>query len=361
MADSRITKAAKILVDHSTKVKKDEYVQIIADSASEELALECYKLCIQRGAYPVLKMNIPGQAYTYYKNASEEQLKKFPKIAMHEMKNTQAVIYIGAPLNTRELASINSKKIAMRTKALHRLFEYRAERTRWVIFYYPTEALAQEANMSLSEFKSFVFKSTNINWERESQKMDKLQRIIDKGQHVRIVGADTDLSFSIKGMKAIKCDGHHNMPDGEVFTTPVKDSVQGEIAFSFPSIKEGKEVDGIKLTFKNGKVIKAVADKNQDVLNHVLNTDKGAKFLGEFGIGTNYNIKSHVKNILFDEKIGGTIHLALGAAYKETGNGNNKAQLNRSAVHWDLIKDLRRGGKIYIDNKLIQDHGDFKI
>jgi aminopeptidase len=209
--------------------------------------------------------------------------------------------------------------------------------------------------MSLDEFEDFVYNATNIDWKKESKKQDKLKRILDKGKMVRIVGEDTDLSFSIMGRKALKCDGKHNMPDGEVFIAPVENSTNGKIAYSYPAIRLGKEVDGIKLEFKNGKVVKFSARKNESLLRESLNIDSGAKRLGEFGIGVNSGIKKFIKQILFDEKIGGTIHLALGMAYKE-GGGRNK-----SAIHWDMIKDLRKGGSLYIDGKLIQKNGKFVI
>ena len=227
--------------------------------------------------------------------------------------------------------------------------------TRWVIFFYPTQALAQEAGMSLSEFENFVYRAAIVDWKKESKKLDKLAGIIDKGKHVRIVGKNTELSFSIKGRKHVKCVGDFNMPDGEVFTAPVEDSVNGHIEYSFPGIYAGQEVEGIYLVFEKGKVIKARAKRNYPLLKAMLEADAGARTLGEFGIGTNYKIKKFVKNTLFDEKIGGTIHLALGSTYKEAG-GKNK-----SGIHWDMILDLRKGGELYIDGKLIQKNGKFLI
>jgi aminopeptidase len=353
--DPRVKKAAKILVDYSAKVKKNDYVQIITDYDANELALECYKLCIQRGAYPVVKLGLPGSSYVYYTNASDEQLKKFPEMAYYEIKKTDAVIYIGAPANTKELTNVDPKKMALRNKTTHKIQEYRVNNTKWVIYYYPNNSLAQDASMSLEEFTNFVFRSTNIDWQKESKKQDKLQAVLNKGKSVRIVAKNTDLTFSIKGMKAIKCDGAHNMPDGEVFTTPVKNSVNGKVSFSYPSSYQGTEVDNIVLVFKDGKVVNAKASKGLKTLQTALATDAGSSYLGEFGVGVNYSIKKYIKNTLFDEKIGGTIHLALGAAYKET-NGKNK-----SAIHWDLVCDLRKGGKIIVDGKVIEENGKFKI
>lgn len=355
MRDPRILKLAKLIVEHSVKLKKGEYVQIIAEPEAQPLVLELYKLALQKGAFPAIKMNVSGASYLYYKHASNEQLKKFPEVAWYEIRKTDAVIYIGAEHNTKELSSIDPDKMATRMKVMHKISEYRVDKTRWVIFYYPTNALAQEAEMSLHEFEDMTYDSTLLNYELESKKQEKLKRVLDKGRNVRIIGRETDLSFSIDGMRAKKCCGEFNLPDGEVFTTPVKNSVNGKIHYDFPAIHGGKQVEGVTLEFKQGKVVKATAHKNEQYLQRIIKTDKGSCYLGEFGIGTNYKIKKFIKNILFDEKIGGTIHLALGAAYKEIG-GKNK-----SAVHWDMIKDLRCKGKIIIDGKVIQENGKFLI
>lgn len=355
MADQRVEKIAKILVDYSTKVKKGDNVQIIADQSANELALEVYKLVIQRGAYPLNHISLPNAGYFYYRHASDEQLKHFPEIAMHEMKNTDAVIYISAPLNLKELSGINPKRMALRQSAVKSLQEYRVRHTRWVIFDYPTNSMAQEAGMSLDDFENFVYGAAIIDWNKESKKLDKLKKVIDHGKSVRIISKNTDISFSINKRIGIKCVGNYNLPDGEVFTAPVEDSVNGQIQYTYPAIYAGQEVDGVCLTFKNGKVVKASATKNYALLKAMIDSDKGARTLGEFGIGTNYKITKFVKNILFDEKIGGTIHLALGSTYPETGGKNS------SAIHWDMLLDLRKGGELYVDGKLIQKDGKFLI
>ena len=353
MVDPRVAKAADILVNHSARVKKGDYVQIISEPAAQDLVLEVYRLVLKNGAYPVTKLSLPGQSYIYYKNASDEQLRNFPQIAFHEIKNTDAVIYIGAPSNTKELTAIDPKKISLRQAITKRFSDYRVEKTRWVLFEYPTDSLAQDAEMSLEDFKDFAYGAVNIDWKKESKKQDKIKAIVDKGKEVHILGKETDLRFSIAGKKAVKCDGKHNMPDGEVFTEPVKHSVNGHIFYEFPAVHGGREVCGVRLVFKNGKVVKATAEKNQDFLIKMLDTDAGSRYLGEFGIGVNYRIDRFIKNILFDEKIGGTIHLALGRAYSETGGEND------SAIHWDMIKDLRKGGEVYIDGKLLEKNGKF--
>lgn len=353
MVDPRIKKVAKILVDYSVRVKKNEIVIISSDYEAKDLVLETYKLVLKKGAYPIVYIGLPGSSYNYFRIASKEQLQKFPKIRKYEVDNCDAYISIGGETNTRELTNIDPKKIALRSKILKPISDVIHEKKKWVIFEYPTNALAQDAEMSLEEFEDFVYSASIQNWKKESKKQDKLKKRIDKGKIVRIIGKDTDLTFSIRGRRAVKCDGDFNLPDGEVFTSVVENSTNGRIAYSFPAIYRGREVDGIKLWFKNGKVIKATAKKNEPLLQAMLNTDPGAKRLGEFGIGVNYGIKKFIKQILFDEKIGGTIHLALGMSFKES-LGKNK-----SAVHWDMIKDLRKNGKLYIDGKLVQKNGKF--
>lgn len=355
MVDERIKKLADILVNYSINVKKGSKIRIVFLEEAKDLALECYKLILKKGAYPSIDVSLPGFSYAYYSLASKEQLKNFPKISEFITKNTDGVIYLGGEYNTKELTSIDPNKISIRNKVIKPISDYRVNQDNWVVFEYPTNALAQDAEMSLEEFEDFVYSACIQNWKAESKKQDKVKNILDKSNEVKIIGEDTDLFFSIKGRKGIKCTGNRNMPDGEVFCGPVETSTQGKIAFSFPAIRGGREVTGIKLTFKDGKVVKATAEKNEDYLKRMLNTDPGAKRLGEFGIGLNFNIQRFVKQILFDEKIGGTIHLALGRAYKEGGG------VNDSAIHWDMIKDLREKGEVLIDDKVFIKKGKINL
>jgi len=356
--DARAKKAAIILVEYSTKIKKNDRVTINCNNESKELALEIYRQALRKEAYPEIRATLAGQSYAYYANASEEQLKKFPKKAWYDIKNTDVVIFLGSPENTRELTNIDPKLVSTRQKILRKIQRYRVEKTRWCIFDYPCNALAQEAEMSLEEFEEFVYSSTNIDWAEHTKKMNHLKEIIDKGSVARIIGKDTDITFGIKGRKGVNSGGTHNLPDGEVFTAPEENTTTGYISYTFPAIYGGREVDGVKLGFEKGKVVKCEATKNEDFLKKMISMDKGSCKLGEFGIGTNFGIKKFCKLILFDEKIGGTIHLALGSAYKECGGKNT------SGLHWDMIKDLRKeagGGKIIIDGKVIQEDGKFLI
>lgn len=351
----RTKKLADILVNYSIKVKKGDTILIFAGMEGVPLAQECSKLIVKKGAVPKVNLTLPGMEYYTHKNTPLEQLDKTPKVALLEMKNSQGVILIWSSMNTKELTNIDPKRITLRNKAMKPIHEVRSKMNNWVGVGYPSLALAQDAEMSLEEFEDFVFNATNVDWKKESKKQDKIKALVDRTNDVRIVGKDTDLTFSIKGLKGVKCDGNNNMPDGEVFTAPIKKSVNGHIYYEFPTVKYGTEFQGIRLWFKDGKVIKATSEKNEKTLKAMLDTDSGSRYLGEFGIGLNYNIQRGIKQILFDEKIGGTIHLALGKTFDECDNGN------RSAIHWDMIKDLRKDGKVFFDNKLVMKDGKWLI
>lgn len=353
MTEQRIIRLAKVLTDHSINIKKGDLIELSFGTEAVPLALECYKNILKKGAIPVIHCVPSGFSYAYYKNADEKQLTAKPMLALYEAKKVAGSISIGSPTNTRELTTIDPRKMAMRSKTVKPVSETYLKKNNWVICEYPTNALAQDADLSLEEFSDFVYNATNIDYKEMSRKQNKLKKILDKGKEVRIIAKDTDLRFSINGRQAIKCAGERNIPDGEVFMAPVDDSAEGYIKYTYPAIKGGREVDGIYLEFKKGRVVKATAEKNEDYLKQMIDTDKGSRYLGEFGIGMNFNIKKFIKQILFDEKIGGTIHLALGMAYKE-GGGKNE-----SALHWDMIKDLRKGGAFYIDGKCIQKNGKF--
>ncbi len=351
MVDKRVAEVAKLLIDYSTQTSSGDRVLIRADASAKELALEVYKQALLRGAHPWIRAELPGAKYVFFKHASDEQLGFVPDHDMTEIKNTDVYISLGAPSNVKELSSIDPARISARMKALKEVNEWRVEKTRWVIFAYPTEAYAQEAEMPLPEFEDFVFNACLIDWAEVSKKLQTLKQKADAVDKVEIVSPDTRLEFSVKGRKGVAASGDKNMPDGEFFTSVVEDSVNGNIHFDVPAVWYGNVVEGITLTFEKGKVVSAKAAKNQAFLEKILATDEGAKRIGEFGIGLNYGITRPVKLILFDEKIGGTVHFALGRGYKETLSQND------SAVHWDMIKDLRRDGEIYFDGKLVMKNG----
>jgi aminopeptidase len=359
MADERINKLAKILVERSTKVKKGDKVIINADVVAAPLVKEVYKLCIQKGAHPAVHAHMPGLAHTFYKYASEDQLKKFPDVAMYEAKKADVFIGISATTNTREFSNIDPKKISIRNRAVDPISKVRLSK-RWVGCDYPTNALAMEAEMSFEDYEDWFYNACNMDYDAMQKRYENLKNVLNKGSEVRIIGKNTDLTLSIKNMTALNTQGDKNIPDGEVFTAPEKYGVNGHIEFSYPAIRGGNEVDGIYLEFKKGKVVKATAKKNEKFLKTMLATDDGSCYLGELGIGVNFNITKYTKNLLFDEKIGGTIHLALGMAYPECCV-RNKSQQNKSALHWDIVKDLRQEGKIIVDGKVIQEKGRFKV
>lgn len=356
LVDSRIQELAKIVVEQSCKIGKKDYVQIVGQPESQAFVLELFEQCVKKGAFPSVKIILENQSFIYYKNAKPFQLKWFPKLAFDEMKQTKAIIYIQSDTNRKELARIPTSKINVRQKALKKIDEWRVNKTNWCIVAFPSSGFAQDAGMSLKEYEDFVYSATNYDFSRLLPKFKKLQKLEDRTNKVRIAGKGTDLEFSIKGRKALSdLDWFKNIPAGEVFNSVVEDSAEGKIYYEFPAVYLDGEVDGVELEFSKGKVVSAKAEKNQKFLEKILNSDRGAKFLGEFGIGLNYGIKEFSKDILFDEKIGGTIHLALGESYKECKG------LNKSIVHWDMIKDLRKKGSIRFDGKIVEKNGVLKI
>ena len=354
MADPRVERLADVLLRYSTKGKKGERIIIRASPQSAPLVLALVRKTLQLGAFPLTRISLPGESYLYYKHASDAHLRDLPKISMFEVKNCQASIAIKDDTNTRELSSIDPKRIALRRKTLKPLSDYQLRNVRWCLTQFPTEATAQEAEMSLQEYEDFVYKAMFCDkqnpiaeWNRLGARQKLLGDRLNRAKDVHILGKETDLRMSVKGRVFVSSDGACNMPSGEVFTAPVEKSVEGTILYDdFPTIYGGREVAGVFLRFRKGKVVEASAQKNEKYLLQMLDIDKGARYLGELGIGTNFGIQRFTKNILFDEKIGGTIHLALGRAYEEC-KGTNK-----SALHWDMIKDLRgKGSAVLIDGK----------
>ena len=356
MPDPRTTKLADILVNHSLKVKRGDRVMIAASSElAKPLVIESYKKVLEAGGHPQTSIAFEELSTILFSRGSRSQLTHFPEAKLYEAEQTDCFINIRAAVNKKALSNTDPKKMGMRSKVMKPISETIVNNKRWVLCNFPTDSLAQEADMSLAEYEDFLYGATNINWEKIRREGMKLKRLLDRGRSIRIVGKETDLTIGIAGRKAIPCFGERNMPDGEVFLSPLEDSAEGRIYFEPPAIYQGREVLGIRLTFKGGKVIDASAEKNEQFLIEMLDTDKGARYLGEVGIGINYGIKNFSKDILFDEKVGGTVHLAVGRSYEEAGGKND------SAIHWDIIKDLRKGGELYIGNKLVEKNGKFLI
>ncbi|MBR2068611.1 MAG: aminopeptidase [Candidatus Gastranaerophilales bacterium] len=363
-----IEKYANILVNYSTAVKKGDLVIIYARGyEAQPLVKEIYKLCLINGANPVVRTSMDEIAETFIKHATDEQLEYIDEMSKTEVEKADVMIFIGAPNNTKSMTKADSAKVAKRAKATHPILSRRLERSakgdmRWVIADYPTNALAQEANMSLEEYSDFLLKSCYLDLDNPIEKwieIDKEQKrladILNQTTRIRYVGDKTDITFSTEGRIWLPCSGNLNFPDGEIFTSPVENSASGKIYFDFPQNYHGSTAKEVYLTLVEGKVVEACAEIGNDFLQDMLNMDEGSRFVGEIAIGTNERIQEVTGNILFDEKIGGSIHMALGASYPEAG-GKNK-----SGLHWDMIKNMKNGGKIYADDKLVYENGKFII
>ncbi len=360
MSDPRVKKLGMLLVKYSVKAQKGENVAINASPTATPLVEAIYEEVLKAGAVPVLRMAPDSLNEIFYKNAKRHHLTELSPYSMAYARMMDCFINVYSAENTKALTGINPKKQVLRAKANQPLSKIISKK-RWNITLFPSNAYAQEAEMSLSEFEDFVYAATFCDrkdplaaWRKVHNDQAKLISKLKGADEIRIVGPDTDLTLSVKGRTFVNSDGQRNMPSGEIFTGPVENSADGHITFDFPICYQGREIDGVRLVFRKGRAVDISAEKNEPFLKSMLAADPGATRLGELGIGTNRGIDRFIKMILFDEKIGGTIHLALGRSLEGTG-GRNK-----SAIHWDMIKDLRKGGAIYVDGKLFQKDGRFK-
>ncbi len=354
MIDPRNKKLAQVLVNYSVGVQKGEKVLVEAtDPAGLALVHEIYKLCLLKGAYPYLLLGTEDLSYFFYKNANQKQLTAKPEVFDFMVDWADKFIRLRAALNERALSNVAVEKLLVRQKAVRMVLDKILKKP-WVMTYYPTQSMAQTAQMSLDELEDFYFTSCLQDWAKIGRKLGQVKKAMDNAQKVEVVGKKTHLVFSLKARWAKVCDGKYNMPDGEVYSAPLDGTMNGQIYFDFPSLRFGKEVRDISLRFEKGKVVKASASYNQEYLKKTLATDAGASRPGEFALGANYGIKRFMLNTLFDEKIGGTIHLALGNAFE----GKEGGGINKSAIHWDLVKDMRKkGSKVIIDGKIILQDG----
>ncbi len=365
--DNRITKHAEVILKYSLDLKKGEKIVIVGDVVTLPLIKESYRLAVELGALPQVMINSEELKEILLKGGSEEQIKYVPESAKKAFETVDVLLSFFGGTNTRMLSNVNPEKLklsAQGSSEITRIFFERVAKKelRWCGTMFPNQANAQEASMSVSEYEDFVYGAGYIDskdpiaeWKKIEKKQEGICNILNGKKHLRIVSKDTDLKMSIEGRKWINCCGRVNFPDGEVFTGPVEDSVEGHIRFSFPGIYGGREIEDIQLTFKRGKVIKATAAKGQELLEQLLETDKGARYVGEIAAGTNYNIKKFTRHMLFDEKIGGTVHLAIGRSIPES------LGKNQSAIHWDMLCDMKKGGKIYADGELVYKNGKFLI
>ena len=367
MPDPRLESWAKVLVNYSVAVKPGQTVAITGGIAAEPLFRAIYREVVRAGGHPVMLPVLNGLGAILFRHGQDEQLEWITPIERFIRTEADVVINVLAESNTKTLSEVDPSRQVLHQRARSEIVKTFMQRSAegtadWTITLYPTDAYAQDADMSTSDYAEFVQDACKLNhadpvqaWLEQAAEQ---QRIIDwlAGKDVvHLIGPGTDLQLSTNGRKWINADGRKNFPDGEIFTAPVETAVNGHIEFSFPAIHASREVAGIRLEFKDGQVVNARATKSEDFLLQTLDTDPGSRVVGELAIGTNFDIQRFTRNILFDEKIGGTVHLALGAGYPECGS------LNQSAIHWDMISDLREGGRIEVDGELLMKDGKFVV
>ena len=365
MTDQRLNKLARLLVQYSVQVKPGEKVFIQCEDVAIPYMVEVAKEAIKAGGKVETVVSVPEVKQQLYRYGNEEQLNEPSSIFQLIVDKADVYLTAWGTKNTRANSNVEAEKLQ---RSIRANTEARKEfsrkmgtgEIRWCGTQYPTQADAQEAGMSLEEYQDFVYGAGLLDaedpvaqWKSISREQERWIKYLDGKEELHIVSQGTDLKVRVAGRKWINCDGTANFPDGEIFTAPVEDGINGHITFSFPGIYMGKEIEGIYLEIEQGKVIKATATKGEDLLHALLETDEGARYFGEVAIGTNYGIQKFTRNMLFDEKIGGTIHLAIGDSYQESGG------LNRSAIHWDMLCDMRTGGRIYADGELFYQDGKF--
>ena len=356
--DLRTRKLAQLAVRYCVGMKPGEIVIISGGSEALPFLVELYKEVILQKGHPISRVGLPNVNDFFYKYATKEQLGRFPEEFFETVKKAQCYIGINSELNTRELSNVDAKKISARGKVTHKISDYivnTRDKIRRLLVAYPSLALAQGAGMSLTEYENFVYNAClDMDWKKFGKQLDRIKSVFEKGSSIHLIGEGVDLKFSIKSKNCVADKGEENMPGGEVFMAPVRDSLNGTIKFDYPRIVNGNEISGVYLRFENGKAVEIKAEKGEEFLKTLLSTDANASYVGEFGVGCNSKITKYTNDLLFDEKLMGTIHLALGMAYKENGGGND------SSIHVDIAKDMHEG-KIIVDGKTVQENGKWKI
>jgi aminopeptidase len=367
LKDQRAEALARVLVQYSTAVTRGDTCVIVGGTPAEPLALAVYEEVLRAGGHAVVNLTMEGQSPAFFNLASEQQLDWVSPPERWAADEADVHIVLMADANTRALSGVDPIRQTRRKTAVKPLMKRTMERSaagelRWGLTLFPTQAYAAEADMSLAEYEDFYYRACFCDrpdpiavWREQSAEVRRLAEWMSGKEEVRIQANGTDLRLNVSGRTFIPAEGKHNMPDGEFFTGPIEDSATGEVTFTYPAIYGGREVSGVRLRFKDGRIVDAAADRNEDFLLETLDTDEGARRLGELGIGANYGIERFTKEILLDEKIGGTVHLAVGMSYPETGGKND------SAVHWDMVCDLRQGGRITVDGQEFQADGKFVV
>jgi aminopeptidase len=355
MADARYTKLAKLLVNYSTALKKGDRVLVEATDVPDEFVVELLRTIRRVGATPLVEVRHSRVTRELLRETNEPHARLIREVELHRMRKVQAYVAIRGAHNANELSDVAPDRMALYSRTLRPLLDYRVNKTRWVVLRWPTPSMAQGAAMSTEAFERLYFDVCTMNYPKMARAMVPLEQRMKHADRVQIKGPGTDLQFSIQGIGAKMCKGDRNIPDGEVFSCPVKHSVNGAIQFNTPTLYAGTRFDHIRLEFKYGRVIGATGS-NTKRLNEILDTDAGARYVGEFSLGFNPYILNPMCDILFDEKIAGSLHLTPGQAYRECDNGN------RSAVHWDMVLIQRPewgGGEVWFDGELIRKNGRF--
>jgi aminopeptidase len=367
MKDARVETVAQILVDYSMEIKAGDKVSISGAYIAEPLILALYERCLERGAFPMIRATLPRAAPIFFRTANDDQLEFIWESDRWLNENLDVSFSIISEINTRQLSRSDPSRQVISRKARKPLFDRYLERAakgelRWNVSLFPTEAHAMEAEMSLDEYEDFYYAACMVDsedpvaeWRKFAERHAQLIEWMDGRNEIHVEGEGTDITLEVGGRAFLPADGKENFPDGEIFTGPIEDRTRGYVTFSYPGIYGGQSVEGIRLEFESGKVVDARAKKNEEFLLKTLDTDPGARVLGEIGIGTNYGITGFTGEILLDEKIGGTVHLAVGSSYPESGG------VNESAVHWDMVCDLRKGGRVTVDGDPLLEDGKLLV
>jgi aminopeptidase len=364
VSDPRHAKLADVLIGYSTGIGGGDSVHIVSSTQGSPLVRELYAASLRAGGHPTVELDLDEIEETLLTEGNDDQIEWIAPDHQWTIEHGDVWIVVDAPTNTKRLTGVDPSKMAERLRARRPLQARYLERSasgefRWLICGYPTQGAAQDAGMSLRQYEDVLYRAAFLGeddpvaaWRRFADRLERIASFLETKRELRIVGEDTDLRLEVGGRTWIRSHGHRNFPDGEVFTGPVETSVEGTIRFSFPAMMRGRQADGVRLRFEGGEVVEATADRGQDFLREMIALDDGAKRVGEFAFGLNDAIQDYTGNLLLDEKIGGTVHLALGRSVPGTGH-------NDSGLHWDIVCDLREGGEAYADGELVYRDGRF--